>query len=251
MRFCLFTTGPGAGTGGRLGLVRARQVVDVHNACVASLSDRMSARRAVEIASAQCPSDLLGFLENGRFAWRALQDAIDQLGDKLADTALATPAGQPVVQPSAGLRLVPIAPWQLRWTPGSTGQWQGVPLPPDGPLPTTLHTDGRPYIHELLAVVGAAGRDIAEDDAWKHIALVAELHPTNRAHVGLLRTPEEIDPEDRHLRALIARAVHEASTAHPLLVGDVVRTGRSLLAPGATPRAEEDVQLDDAVTRGS
>ncbi len=229
MRLCLFDTVSDAPPVPRVGLLRGRHVVDVHAACVASLAEHMAARRAGEIASALCPPNLLEFLENERHGWRALEDSLARLGDRLDDPDLTTPAGAPVVRPMTVVRLSPLIPWQQA-SSSSPGDWVSLPLPQGGPLPTTLHSDGRPYIREYWAVVGTAGEDIGAAEAWEHVALVSESQPSGPAQAAMLRTRDDLSDADQEMRTAIALAVSEASQHEPLLIGDVVRTGPPLLA---------------------
>lgn len=240
MRLCLFDTVSDAPPVPRLGLLRGRHVVDVHAACVASLAEHMAARRAGEIASALCPSNLLEFLENERHGWRALDDSLARLGDRLDDPGLVTPAGVAVVRPVTVVRLLPLIPWQ-QWTSGQAGEWVSLPLPQGGALPTTLHSDGRPYINEYWAVVGTAGENISTADAWDHVALVSESQPTGGTQAALLRTPDDYGEGDRVMQTAVAVAVSEASHQEPLLIGDVVRTGPPLLAEPAVPEVDADL----------
>lgn len=240
MRLCLFDTVSDAPPVPRLGLLRGRHVIDVHAACLASLAEHMSARRAGEIADALCPSNLLEFLENERHGWRALDDSLNRLGERLDDPDLVTPSGSPVVRPVTVVRLLPLIPWQ-QWTSSNAGEWVSLPLPQGGALPTTLHSDGRPYIHEYWAVIGTAGENISTAEAWDHVALVCESQPTGPTPAALLRTPDEYDEQDSVLHTAVSVAVSEASHQEPLLIGDVVRTGPPLLAEPTAPDVDEDL----------
>lgn len=234
MRFCLFQSGSTA-TGlsrsapARLGLLAGEWVVDVHAACLASLAGHMSSRRAAEIAEALCPPDLQLFLENGRHGRTALDDSLARLGDGLLASDLATPSGDPVVHPLDAVRLVPLVPWELRYTPGVSGEWRSVDIPvPEGSTPAILHTDSRAFMPEYLAVVGKAGEALDTDAALDHVAMVAECRPSDAVDAAIFATLDEFD-DDQDLRAALASAVADASRHALLHVGDVVRTGRAPL----------------------
>ncbi|HVF31436.1 MAG TPA: hypothetical protein VM933_00255 [Acidimicrobiales bacterium] len=227
MRFCLFETGGASAIPTpRLGLLRGEQVVDVHLACQASMVDHMVPRRAREIARALCPPDLPGFLENGLHGWNALDDSLRRLGDRLGDPDLRTPDGEPVVRSVADVRVVPVVPWQLRYRDGlgQGGSWRSLSVPG---TTSTLHTDGRAYVPEYLAVIGAPAEDLDPADAWAAVALVSETRPTDAVDAAVLCTPDELTG-DEGLRATVTAAVSEASAHRTILVGDVVRTGLAL-----------------------
>ena len=228
MRFCLFEP-DGGSPRPRLGLLQAGTVVDVHAACVTSMVDHMTPKRAREIAGSLCPSDLLAFLENGRHAWNALADSLRRLDGRLDGTDLVSPDGEPVVRPLDDVRIVPVVPWQVRYGGSVTdgGTWRGLPVPGSS---ATLHSDGRAYLPEYLAVVGTLTHQISADDAWDCVALVSETRPTDAIDAAVLRTPDELTADDEILRTTVAAAVAEASAPRALLVGDVVRTGLGLVA---------------------
>ena len=237
MRFCLFDAGGSLTFRARLGLLRGTEVVDVHAACLASLAGHMSARRAGEIASALCPPDLLEFLENGRHGWTALNESLARLGDRLDDPALTTPGGLPVKWQMHDIQVLPLVPWRIRYAHGPVGGWRGVDLPPsaEGVVTATLHTDGRPFIPEFLAVIGELADGVAASEVWEHVALVTEIRPSDPVDAAVLRTVDDLGPDDQLLRNTVAVAVAEASRRSPLLVGDIVRTGQPVLEAPPSP----------------
>src|SRR5690349_19089632 len=109
MRFCLYEPDV-ASRVPRLGLLQGESVVDVHLACQTSMVEHMTPKRAREIARALCPSDLVGFLENGRHGWNALDDSLRRLGAQLGDPDLVAPTGDPVVRRLRDVRVVPVVP---------------------------------------------------------------------------------------------------------------------------------------------
>lgn len=227
MRFCLYEPDVASGVP-RLGLLHGESVVDVHLACQASMVEHMAPKRAREIAKALCPSDLVGFLENGRHGWNALDDSLRRLGASLGDPDLIAPTGDPVVRRLRDVKVVPVVPWQVRYSgPVDGGHWRVLSVPG---TPATLHTDGRAYLPEYLAVIGAAGRDLDVEEAWDTVALVTETRPTDALDAAVLRTPDELTADDDLLRTTVATAVAEASAHRTLHVGDVVRTGLGLVA---------------------
>ena len=250
MRFCLFQSGstaPSRTGPARLGLLAGEWVVDVHGACLASLAAHMSSRRAAEIAEALCPSDLQLFLENGRHGRTALDDSLARLGDGLLAPELATPAGDPVVHPLDAVRLVPLVPWELRYTAGVSGEWQSVDIPvPEGSTPAMLHTDSRPFMPEYLAVVGKAAEALDPAAALDHVAMVAECRPSDPLDAAIFATLDE-HADDEELQEALAGAVSDASKHALLHVGDVVRTGRAPL--GSLRRTAP--ATPDAASRGS
>jgi hypothetical protein len=231
MRFCLFESGSTDGNVAakpRLGLLRHDDtLVDVHAACVTSMADLMAPKRAREIGRALCPSDLLAFLENGRHAWNALDDSLRRLDGRLDEDGLTSPYGDAVIRRVDGVRVVPVVPWPLRYTGGDTGRWRALTVAGTG---STLHSDGRPYLPEYLAVIGTPGEQLSVDEAWDCVALVSETRPSDPIDAAVLRTPDELTSDDVVLRAAVAEAVAEASAHRRLLVGDVVRTGLELVA---------------------
>lgn len=227
MRFCLFEPG-GADVPARLGLLRPDDtLVDVHAACVTSMADHMAPKRAREIGRALCPSDLLAFLENGRHAWNALDDSLRRLDGRLGEEGLVSPYGDPVVHRLDAVRVVPVVPWPLRYAGGDRAQWRALTVPGVG---ATLHSDGRPYLPEYLAVIGAPGEHLSEEEAWDCVALVSETRPSDAVDAAVLRTSDELTDGDGLLRTTVSEAVAEASAHRRLLVGDVVRTGLELVA---------------------
>ena len=243
MRFCLFELG-GTDARPRLGLLRPDDtVVDVHAACVTSMLDHMAPKRAGEIARALCPSDLHAFLENGRHAWNALDDSLRRLGDRLDDADLVSPSGHPIVHRVDGVRVVPVVPWQLRYAGSDDATWRSMTVPGTR---TTLHSDGRPYLPEYLAIVGAAGEHLSLDEAWDCVALVSETRPTDPIDAAVLRTPDELTLDDEVLRSTVAQAIVDASAQRTLHVGDVVRTGLVLVAH--LIELDADIDLTEAET---
>jgi hypothetical protein len=233
MRCCLYQVGEGSQP--RLGLLRDddQYVVDVHRACVTSLSGHMTPKRASEIAMALCPPELLAFLENGRHAWNALSDSLERLGHDLEDLDLEAPDGEPVVRPVDSVRIRPVVGWGVRTGEASTprGSWRTVNVPlAEGRAPFDLHTDGRAYLPEYLVVIGHVADAIGDDEAWDHVALVTETRPTDPIDAAVLRTPDELGAEDDVLRNAVAAAVSDASRSATLYTGDVVRTGLALIA---------------------
>jgi hypothetical protein len=228
MRFCLFLP-DAAAVAPRLGLLDGDVVVDVHLACQTSMVDHMAPKRAREIARALCPPDLVGFLENGRHGWNALDDSLRRLGERLTDPELVAPSGEPVVHRLSDVRVVPVVPWQVRYGAATeaAGRWRVLTVPG---TPSTLHTDGRGYLPEYLAVIGAPAERLDVDEAWEAVALVTETRPTDAVDAAVLRTPDELTSDDDVLRTTVAEAVAAASVERRLLVGDVVRTGLALVA---------------------
>ena len=135
--------------------------------------------------------------------------------------------GDPVVRPLRDVRVVPVVPWQVRYSGPEGSAWRTVTIPG---TPATLHTDGRAYLPEYLAVIGTTGKELELDEAWDCVALVSETRPTDALDAAILRTPDELTSDDDLLRTTVAAAVVEASRHQALLVGDVVRTGLGLVA---------------------
>jgi hypothetical protein len=253
MRCCLFQVldaGHGATAAApRLGvLLGDDHVIDAHAACVTSLSLHMPARRASEIAMSLCPPELVAFLESGRHAWNALADSLDRLGPRLTDE-LETPDGDPVRHHFDDVRIRPIVGWALRAAPAARGHgYRTLDVPVDaGATPFQLHTDGRAYLPEYLVVVGRSAEELDEDEAWDHVALVSETRPTDPIDAAVLRTPDELGPDDEVLRSTVAAALREASAHAPLEIGDVVRTGLALVANlvDLTVEERQPIRLDD------
>jgi hypothetical protein len=224
-------------------------VIDAHAACVASLSTHMTPRRASEIAMSLCPPDLLAFLESGRHAWNALGDSLDRLGPKISDPALTTPDGEPVLRHFDDVRVRPVVGWALRAAPAARGHgYRTIQVDASlGSSPFQLHTDGRAYLPEYLVVIGRSAEEVDEDAAWDHVALVTETRPTDPIDAAVLRTPDELGPDDEVLQGTVAAAVSEASQHAPLEIGDVVRTGLALVANivDLTVEEGEPIRLTD------
>jgi hypothetical protein len=254
MRCCLFQVvdaGREAATPApRLGVLWGDEhVIDAHAACVASLSTHMTPRRASEIAMSLCPPDLVDFLESGRHAWNALRDSLDRLGPRIADLRIETPDGDPVLHHFDDVRVRPVVGWAMRAAPAVRGRGyrtMEVSLP-GASTPFQLHTDGRAYLPEYLAIIGRAAEDVPENEAWDHVALLSETRPTDPIDAAVLRTPDELGPGDDVLRSAVETAVSEASRHAPLEIGDVVRTGLALVANvvDLTVEEQQPIRLDD------
>ena len=225
------------------------RVIDAHAACVASLSTHMPPKRASEIAMALCPPELVAFLESGRHAWNALGDSLERLGPRIDDPYLETPDGDPVVHPFDDVRIRPVVGWAVRAAPTARGRgYRTIDVEVAlGATPFQLHTDGRAYLPEYLVVVGKAAEDVDEEDAWDHVALVSETRPTDPIDAAVLRTPDELGPDDEVLRTTVAAAISDASSHAPLETGDVVRTGLALVANivDLTIEEREPIRLTD------
>ncbi len=246
MRLCLFETDTDPARP-RLGLLQGSSVIDVHAACAVSMADSMTPKRAGEIARSLCPSDLWDFLENGTHGWNAIGDSLTRLGDRLAEDDLVAPTGERVVHHLADLRIASVVPWRLR-LPTAGGTWHGVPIAQPGRTAAiTLHTDGRAYLPEYLAVIGTDAEALSLGDAWDCVALVAETRPNDPIDAAVLRTPDELGPDDDLLHSTVAHAIVAASHRTPLLIGDVVRTGLDLMT-NLVDDTEIDLRTDRAST---
>lgn len=214
----------------RLGLVRDDLIVDVNLACLTSMEGLMKPKRAREIADALAPADLIGFVEGGRHSWHALRDSLDRLGETLTPD-LRSPEGVPVVIAKSDARLVPLVPSAAGWTAEAFGQWEATPIPsPGSDVVVALHTDGRAYLPEYFAVVGANTANVAPDDAFDAIAFVAVVRPSRPETAALLHPVDNVPRHDGDLELTIAGAVAAASRNRPLFAGDVVRCGPSMVA---------------------
>ena len=213
----------------RLGLVREDDIVDVHLACLASLVGHMKPRRAIEIATALAPSDLLGFLEGGRHSWNALADSLDRLGGSLGPELLA-PEGEAVVVPKRDARLVPIVPAAAGWSSEALGAWEATPIPsPGSSTVVALHTDGRAYLPEYFAVIGSTADHLSIDEALEKVALVAVVRPSRPETAALLHRLPDLPAEEIDLEVTVAAAVSAASANRVLYAGDVVRCGPAMV----------------------
>lgn len=234
----------------RLGLLRTTDVVDVHGVCAASLRGHMRPRRAAEIADALCPPDLLSFLEGGRHAWNALRDSLDRLGPRLDVSPPTTPEGDAIVVPKGHVRLSPVVPAGAGWAGTTFGEWGTTPIPaPGSEVVVALHTDGRAYLPEYLAVVGAPVEPFDAGSAGAAVGLVVIVRPSQPQTACILLTPDEAEAEEAGVSASIAAAVLAASRNRTLLVGDVVRTGPPVMSTPAPGRhAALRIDLTEAAT---
>lgn len=228
MLLCLYRH-PGLPDAARLGLVASDSIVDVHLACLTSLAGHMKPRRAHEIADALAPAELLRFVEGGRHSWNALRDSLDRLGASLGPDLLS-PDGLAVMVEKIHVRFVPLLPAAAGWSSEPVGRWEPVPVPsPGSSTSVLLHTDGRAYLPEYLAVIGATVAEVAEEDAMEAVALIAAVRPSRPQSSALLHRPPELPADEPELEATVATAVAAASRQHALFAGDVVRCGPAVV----------------------
>ena len=231
MRFCLYRHATLTPDQPRLGLLRSTDVVDVHGVCAVSLLGHMRPRRAMEIADALCPPDLLSFLEGGRHAWNALQDSLKRLGPRLDIAPPLGPGGEDIVLPKEEVRLVPLVPSGAGWATTTFGEWGTAPIPaPGSEVVVALHTDGRAYLPEYLAVIGASIEPFDAGSAVAAVGLVAVVRPSRPESACILLPPDEAEAEEPGVAEALSAAVLAASRTRTLLVGDVVRTGPAVVA---------------------
>ena len=230
----------------RLGLVRDDDVVDVHLACSTSMAAHMKPKRAVEIANALAPPDLLGFLEGGRHSWNALADSLERLGEAL-QVGLLGPEGEPVVMAKDDVRLVPIVPPAAGWSSTELGMWDTSPVPsPGSNTIVALHTDGQAYLPEYLAVIGSTAESVSVRNALEAVALVGVVRPSRPESACLLHRMPAIIDEELDLDTTIASAVAAASATRTLYPGDVVRCGPPMVVRNLDLRgARAAVDLTD------
>lgn len=229
MLLCLYRHPVATPDEARLGLVRSDDIVDVHLACLASLAGHMKIRRAHEIAQALAPADLLGFLEGGRHAWNALADSLDRLGGSLGPELLA-PEGEVVVIPKQDARLVPVVPAAAGWSSEALGTWETTPVPsPGSSTIVALHTDGRAYLPEYFAVVGATADHVPVEDALDAVSLVTVVRPSRPETAALLHRLPDVPRDEIDLEVTVAAAVAAASAQRPLYAGDIVRCGPAMV----------------------
>ena len=217
---------PGGFGNPRVGLLHADDLVlDAHEAHATALSNHLDPKRAFEIADALVPSDLFGFVRNGRHGWRALRLALSYLSDRATDTELLSPRGERVCFQRSEVEIRPF----LGALPSNDA---GDPTPQplvyaygEERVTRTCFAIGANHAVELAAVIGKAGDTIADDEAWEHIAgyMVVGDHDGIGSY---LKSADEIHPaSDADIYCELADAVSSVSRRHSLEAGDVVRTG--------------------------
>lgn len=244
MQLCLYRHPTVTPDTPRLGVVREDTVVDVHLACLVSMTGHMKPRRAQEIATALAPPDLLGFVEGGRHAWNALGDGLVRLG-RTVTPALEGPAGEPVVVLKGEVRLVPLIPPAAGWSGEAMGAWATTPVAsPGSSTVVALHTDGQAYLPEYLAVVGRTAASVTAPEALGTIAFVASVRPSQPESACILHRPDSLPDDEPELPSTVARAVAAASRARTLYPGDVVRCGPPIVSRHVDLRPEVVIELD-------
>lgn len=213
----------------RLAMVRPDDIVDINLAAVASMVPNMKPRRAVEIADALVPADLLSFLEGGRPSWNALADTLERLGDDL-QLGLETPDDEQVVLPKPGIRLVPVVPPAAGWSSEALGAWTTMPIPSPGSTTIVgLHTNGQAYLPEYFAVLGSPVVDVSPAEGWAAVSLVAVVRPSRPESACMLHRPPALPDDELDLVPTISTAVAAASAIRTLYTGDVVRCGPAIV----------------------
>jgi hypothetical protein len=218
----------------RLGLAgRSGLVLDANAGHATALAGHMEAKRAHEIADALVPPDLYGFTRNGRHGWRALELAVEYLGDRASDLDLRSPRDERVVLHHTEVELRPL----LGRADSDDADHDdhsraGIIRTPVGygdggdRVTRISYSLGGVDDAEYAALIGRAGESVTDLEAWDHIAGYMKLSPATQWQARYLHSVDELHPvDDSDVYCELADALSIVSRTHVLAVGDIVRTG--------------------------
>lgn len=231
MRLCLLTV-PGRSDNPRLGLAGPDSLVlDANELHATALAGHMDGKRAYELADALVPSDLYGFIRNGRHGWRGLELALEFLGSAASDTALESPRGQRVVFHSSEVELRPLLHRDTGSAALDAADQRIVRAPlaygaRDDRVSRMSHSLGGVTDVECVAIIGRATDTVDDISAWECVAGYAKLTASNDWQALYLHSVDELDAAgDTDVYCELADAISLVSRDHNLEVGDIVRTG--------------------------
>lgn len=189
----------------------------------------MDAKRAYEIAEALVPADLYGFVRNGRHGWRALKLALEFLAEQAADLELRSPRGERIVFRRGEVEMRPIVGASPDTSAPASDAIVRTPIgygDQSDRVARSSYALGGVVDAEYAALVGRNGEHIADVDAWDHIFGYMKLTPATRWQGLYLCDVEELHPvDDADVYCELADAIGTVSSRHPLMLGDIVRTG--------------------------
>jgi 2-keto-4-pentenoate hydratase/2-oxohepta-3-ene-1,7-dioic acid hydratase in catechol pathway len=196
MKLCTFEVESRFGPVERLGvLTPGGRILDANFAYALTLLEREDHPCCYEVADVELPSYMIGFLENGAIARKALDFTLSYLGARADDPSLEGPDGEQLVYAAEEVRLLAPLPRpnsirdclafeeHLKNSLGNRpipDVWYEIPIyykgNPDtvaGPgdeVEWPAYTNLLDYELEFAAVIGRTGRDIPEDEAWAYVA---------------------------------------------------------------------------------
>lgn len=196
MRLCTFEADSRFGPLDRLGLLTPQgNVLDINFAYALALIEREDHPRAYELADVIAPPEMMGFLENGAFGRRAVEETLRHLGPRVDDVGLTGLDGEQIIFPLSQVRLLAPLPRpnsirdclafeeHLRNSMGEANippAWYEIPAyykgnpdtvqGPESEVEWPAYTNLLDYELEFAAVIGREGRDIGREEAWDYIA---------------------------------------------------------------------------------
>lgn len=195
MRLCTFEVGGPLGPVRRVGMLTAGgPIVDLNLAYELLLAERDAQPRSRELAAAIVPPEMVAFIENGRLARRAVDDALAYLGSRAKDRGLQSAHGARVVWARDEVRLLAPIPRPrsmrdcLAFEQHLKNFLREKPVPPvwyeipvyykgnpntvqgtDADVNWPSYTEMLDYELEFAAVIGKTGVNIPVENAWSFI----------------------------------------------------------------------------------
>jgi 2-keto-4-pentenoate hydratase/2-oxohepta-3-ene-1,7-dioic acid hydratase in catechol pathway len=195
VRYATFEVDTPAGPLRRVGMVTASgHLLDLNQAYVHVLADRVDRSQARMLADAIVPADLIALLANGEVAQEAIGSTLAVLGPAADDPGARGALGGSLVYRADAVRLLAPLPGPASLRDCSAfeqhirtvsrdnvpAEWYEIPayykgnpvsvVGPDTDVEIPPGADRLDYELEYAMVIGKAGRDIAAEDAAAHIA---------------------------------------------------------------------------------